>query len=441
MPSDNLPERVDLAIIGGGPSGSTVASLVARAGYSVLVLEKDSHPRFHIGESLLPHNMPIFRRLGLEDAIKAIGVRKPGVDFTTPAAEEQVHEIRFTEALGLREGCEHAYQVLRSDFDKLMFEKAGHDGAQVVMNAVVREIDFDEDDNPVLSVEQPGLPEQIVRARFVVDASGRHSFLARRFNLQERNRDHATAALFGHFRNVPRRDGASAGNISIYWFDQGWIWMIPLPDGVMSVGAVCNPDYLRQRGRDVEGFFNATIKRNPHAGKRMAEAELMSPITATGNYSYYARRLDGPSWLLVGDAGVFVDPVFSSGVFFGMHSGELAADVIVAELSGDAAASRRARARYRDRVQRGVRELSWFIYRFPTPAMRRLFVGSSSLLGMKESVIAVLAGDVYDNRAVRWRIRLFRLVYALVSLIDLPATLRVRRQRKRNARVVFDRGI
>jgi flavin-dependent dehydrogenase len=434
-----LPDAVDVAVIGGGPSGSTLASLVAAAGHSVVVLEKDSHPRFHIGESLLPHNMKIFRRLGLEDQLANLGVRKNGVDFTAESQERQMHEIRFSSALEVAEGCDHAYQVLRADFDRLLFEHAGECGAQLMTSARVRDIEFDPGQDARLSVELGGQLHGL-RARFVVDASGRDAFLARRLGLQERNRDHSTAALYGHFRQVPRRSGESAGNISIYWFDQGWIWMIPLPDGVMSVGAVCNPDYLRQRGGDVEAFFQATLKRNPHAWERMAGAECISPITATGNYSYYSRRMDDERWLMVGDAGVFIDPVFSSGVYFGMHSAECGAEVVLAELVGDGATARRARRRFRSRIQRGVGELAWLIYRFPTPAMRRLFLSDQTVLGIKAAVVSALAGDLYDNRRVRWRLRLFRVVYAISSLADFRNTLRTYRQRKHNARVVFDRG-
>ncbi len=437
--NDNLPQRVDLAVIGGGPAGSTMASLVAAQGYSVLVLEKDQHPRFHIGESLLPHNLKIFRRLGLIDEIQAIGVDKLGVDFTSDEADAPSQEIRFAEALDLVPGCEQSYQVRRSDFDALLFAHAGRSGACLATGARVRGVDFESGADPVLQVALSN-NVQTVTARFVVDASGRDAVLARKFGLQQRNREHGTAALFGHFRQVPRRPGDSAGNISIYWFDQGWIWMIPLPDGVMSVGAVCNPDYLRSRHGDVDAFFRATIGRNPAAAERMASAERLSQITATGNYSYYSRQLAGERWLMVGDAGIFVDPVFSSGVFFGMHSAECGADVVLAELAGDAVAARKARRRHRTRVIRGVRELSWFIYRFPAPGMRHLFMNPSNIFGLKQAVISVLAGDVFDNARVYRRLRLFRLIYILTSLAQWRSAWQARRQRRRNAKVVFDRA-
>lgn len=439
LPSDatrQLPDSVDVAVIGGGPAGSTMASLVAREGWSVALLEKDRHPRFHIGESLLPHNMKIFRRLGVENRLAEIGVFKPGADFTADEPEEHCQEIRFADALDVPSGCDHAYQVLRSEFDGMLFRQAARSGAQVFTDARVKEATFDGPD-PVLSVHHDGRHHQL-RTRFVVDASGRDTFLARKFGLQERNREHATAALYGHFRQVPRREGNAAGNISIYWFRHGWIWMIPLPGEIMSIGAVCDPEYLAGRRGDVERFFRETIQLNPHAWRRMADGRPVSPITATGNYSYSARRLCGRRWLLAGDAGVFVDPVFSSGVFFGMYSAECGVEVVLAELAANRAAARKARRRFRRRVNRGVRELSWFIYRFPAPGMRYLFLNPRNFLGLKQAVISVLAGDVHDNPRVIWRLRLFRLIYALASLPSFPGSLRARRQRRRNARVVFD---
>ena len=439
-PAETLPARTDVAVIGGGPAGSTLAGLLAGDGYSVVVLEKESHPRFHIGESLLPHNMKILRELGLSERLAELGVFKPGADFTSDAEEEVCHQIRFDEALDVPEGCGHAWQVRRSEFDQMLFEYAGERGARQFEGARVRRVDLDGAERgrePSLTVAYDGR-EQAMRARFVVDASGRDAVLARQLGLQRRNRQHATAALYGHFRRVPRREGEAAGNISIYWFAHGWIWMIPLADGVMSVGAVCDPDYLRGRGRDVEAFFFDTIALNPHAAARMRGAERISAITATGNYSYFSRRLTGPRWLLAGDAGMFVDPVFSSGVFFAMYSARLGADIVRAELAGDGRAAARARRVYRRKVRRGVRELCWFIYRFPAPAMRHLFLHPRNVFGLRQAVISVLAGDLHDNPRVRWRLRLFRLVYALTSLRYLGGAVRARRRRLHNARLDFD---
>lgn len=432
-----LPGEVDIAIIGGGPAGSTLGALAAERGWRVAVFEKENHPRFHIGESLLPMNLSIYERLGVLDRVEALGVFKPGVDFMDATHDSPRRVIRFENALKPR--WPHAYQVRRSEFDKMLFENAAEKGALTFTGVRVCDAEFPDDADPVLTI-QVGGGEHRVAARFVVDASGRDNFLGKKFKLQRRNLQHGTAALFAHFKNVLRNEGEEAGNISIYWFDEGWIWMIPLTRDVMSVGAVCNPDYLRRRDRDPAAFLMKTLERNPHAVGRMKNAELHGHVTATGNYSYRCTRMDGPRWLMIGDAYAFVDPVFSSGVYLGTHSATAALPALEAELSGQRARARRLRRRYRRRIKRGIREFSWVIYRFPSPVMRQLFLWPKPVLKLEEAVISLLAGDVFDNFGVRWRMRVFRLVYLLVGLPHMPAAWAHRRQRLRNARVEFDRA-
>jgi len=172
-----------------------------------------------------------------------------------------------------------------------------------------------------------------IQARYVVDASGRDAFISTKRKLRRKNQQHQSAAIFGHFRGAERRAGADAGNISIYGFEHGWMWMIPLPDGVMSVGAVCRPDYLKQRkGRTLE-FLLDTLKQSPALWRRIEHAALIdNEVRVTGNYSYDSRRMGGPGWVLVGDAFAFLDPVFSSGVYLAMSGAEQAAHAVDAAL-------------------------------------------------------------------------------------------------------------
>lgn len=435
--TDELPARVDLAIIGGGPAGSTLGALAAERGWRTAVFEKEAHPRFHIGESLLPMNLAIYERLGVLDRIEALGVYKPGADFMDDTHDSPRRAIHFKNALNPR--WPHAYQVRRSEFDKMLFENAADKGALTFTGVRVRDAEFPDHTDPVLTIDH-GDGEHRVTARFVVDASGRDNFLGKKFKLQRRNLQHSTAALFAHFKNVPRSPGEDAGNISIYWFDEGWIWMIPLTGDIMSVGAVCNPEYLRRRDRDPVAFLMKTLQRNPHAFQRMKSAALHGHVTATGNYSYRNTRMDGSRWLMIGDAYAFVDPVFSSGVYLGTHSAAAALPMLEAELSGQRAQARRLRRRFRRRIKRGIREFSWFIYRFPSPAMRQLFLSPKPIFKLEETVISLLAGDVFDNFDVRWRMRVFRLIYLLTGLPRLPAAWAARRRRLRNARVEFDRA-
>ncbi len=319
-------EQCDVAVIGGGPAGSTAAALLARRGYKVIALEKAHHPRFHIGESLLPMNLPIFERLGVLDKVRALGVFKPGADFEADN-ERGYNTYAFARAIG--NSPPHAYQVWRQDFDKMLYDHARSCGAEAREGHEVVKVEQKGPRETRLEVDTDDGRSYGIQARYIVDASGRDALLSARKGLRRRNPEHQSAAIFGHFRGAEPRAGEDAGNISIYRFDHGWMWMIPLPDGVMSVGAVCRPDYLKQRkGRTVE-FLIETLKLSPALWKRMESAQLIGgDVRVTGNYSYDSARMGGPGWVLVGDAFAFLDPVFSSGVYLAMSGAEQAVDVV-----------------------------------------------------------------------------------------------------------------
>src|SRR5438552_8872455 len=262
-------EACDVVVIGGGPAGSTAAALLARRGYGVIALEKAHHPRFHIGESLLPMNLPVFERLGVLDKVRAMGVFKPGADFEADN-ERGYNTYAFRRAIG--SSPPHAYQVWRQDFDQMLFEHArgsgadareGHEVTQVLQSgARSSELNVSADDGRCYRIQ----------ARYVVDASGRDTLLSAQKKLRRKNPDHQSAAIFGHFRGAEPRPAEDAGNISIYRFAHGWMWMIPLPGGVMSIGAVYRPEYLKQRkGRTVE-FLLETLRQSPGLSQRIRHA-------------------------------------------------------------------------------------------------------------------------------------------------------------------------
>ena len=430
-------ESCDVAVIGGGPAGSTAAALLARRGYKVIALEKAHHPRFHIGESLLPMNLPIFERLGVLEKVRALGVFKAGADFEAETAHGY-HTFDFAHALG--DSPPHAYQVWRQDFDQMLFEHARQCGADGREGHQVVGISQAGPRSTRLEVRTDGGHSYAIQTRYVVDASGRDTFLAAKRKLRRKNAEHQSAAIFGHFRGAEVRPGKDAGNISIYRFEYGWMWMIPLRDGVMSVGAVCRPDYLKQRTGKTVDFLLATLQRNRALWQRLQAAELISDeVRATGNYSYDSTRMGDSGWLMIGDAFAFLDPVFSSGVYLAMSGAEKAADVVDAALRNPA--SEKALLRRLEKHQRaGMSRFSFFIYRFNGPVMQQMFGDPRNIWQVEQGVISMLAGDLFDTPRVLRRLTLFKLIYGILAVRNWRRWRAEHRYRISQARAEFSGG-
>ncbi|WP_242112058.1 NAD(P)/FAD-dependent oxidoreductase [Luteimonas aquatica] len=437
-PVPSPPATPDVLVIGGGPAGSTVSTLLARRGWRVTQLEKARHPRFHIGESLLPMNMPILQRLGAFEKIAAIGVHKRGADFPKDDGHGGYNTFAFDRAYDMK--FPHAFQVRRQDFDRVLFEHAREHGVDAREGVKVERVDFDADGKPVVYARPtdapPGTGEQVLRPRYLIDASGRDTVLGNKFKLKHKNARHQSAAVFSHFRGVARRQGEDVGNISIYRHDHGWMWLIPLPDGVMSVGAVCYPDYMKTRKGDTEGFLMRTLALEPDVAERMQGAERVGEVHVTGNYAYECSRMSGRNWVLVGDAYAFVDPMFSSGVYLGMHGAERTAAMVDAALREPARERELQRALQRH-LDAGINEFKWFIYRFTSPTMRYMFANPRNYFQIEQAVIGMLAGDVFDTPAIRRRLRMFRFFYAMTALGMLPRALRNWWRRRRQPREKF----
>jgi 2-polyprenyl-6-methoxyphenol hydroxylase-like FAD-dependent oxidoreductase len=424
--------RWDVAVIGGGPAGSTAATLLAKQGYRVRVIERARHPRFHIGESLLPANLRLFEQLGVADEVRAIGMVKLAAEFVSPQHGNRMQRFLFADAWD--KSMPSAYQVRRSELDDILLRNAARHGAHVSEGCRVRDVAFADDGaGATLTAEHDDGRSERIDARFVVDASGRDTLLANQFKTKRRNARHNSSALYGHFRGAQRNDGENEGNITIFWFEHGWFWFIPLADGATSIGAVVWPAYLkrRQKGVSIEAFFRETIALCGPLTERLKDAELISEVHATGNYSYTGDMTHGRNFLLLGDAFAFIDPVFSSGVMLAMQSAFAGARAIDTALSQPARAQA-ALAQFDRDVRHGPREFSWFIYRMTSPTMRNLFMGPRNPLRMKEALLSLLAGDIFGTTPIWRSLGAFKGLYYIAAALDWRNSLRAYRMRKRN---------
>ncbi|MDP2056566.1 MAG: NAD(P)/FAD-dependent oxidoreductase [Thiobacillus sp.] len=282
MPAGPAEHRCNVLVIGGGPADSTAATLLEEKGHRVTLLEKAHPPRFHIGESLLPANPPLFEKLGVRAEVEAIGMEKWGAEFVSPWHE---HRQTFEFADAWDKSMPLAYQVRRSEFDEILIRNAARKGAHVIEGCRVRDVEFlPNDEGAIVRAEHDDGRSETWQCRFLIDASGRDTFLGNRFKGKQRNPRHNSSALYGHFKGAQWNAGKKAGHISLFWFEHGWFWFIPLADGATSVGAVIWPAHLKTRKQPVRDFFLDLIALCPTLAERLKDAELVSDVEATGTF-------------------------------------------------------------------------------------------------------------------------------------------------------------
>ena len=385
--SNTTPTPCDVLVIGGGPAGSTISALLADQGWNVQVLEKDPHPRFHIGESLLPQTLPILKQLGVLADVEKIGIVKYGAEMVSHRYG-RTQMFYFSKAFD--ESQPYAFEVKRSEFDAILLKNAVAKGAQVHEGVRAERVEFRPGTTSLVHAQDKTGNPMAWETKFVVDASGRDTFLSAQLGGKHRSQTHNSAAIFGHFEGVGRLPGKDEGNITVGWLDHGWCWLIPFKDGTTSVGVVCWPDYIKSRTVPLDQFLLDTLRQSPPIAQRMSQAKLLTPVYAAANFSYRRKTMSGNGYLMVGDAFAFIDPVFSSGVHLALNSAVLGAKVVEAHLRHSPDYAQRLRE-FERMVRRAIHTFSWFIHRFTQPAQAK------SLIALKSVGKAVDVGKIVPD--------------------------------------------
>jgi flavin-dependent dehydrogenase len=353
----------DVIVIGGGPAGATCAALLAEKGRKVLVLEKAKFPRYHIGESLMPYCWYSFDRLGVLDQLEKISfVKKYSVQFVTQDGKQSAPFYFFQHR---DHPSSTTWQVERADFDVMMLNNARTKGAEVREETAVQRV-LKDDSGRVIGVEAAGVDGKTfqVFAPITIDCSGRDQVATAREGWRVKDPMLNKIAIWTYYRGAKRDPGIDEGTTTVaYVPERGWFWYIPLRGDLVSVGIVAEKDYLFAESKDLGTIFQREISQNAWIKDHLSEGTQFGEYFATSEFSYRSKFCAADGLVLAGDAFAFLDPVFSSGVFLALKSGELVADAVDAALTaGDTSAD--VFAEYGEQMCRALENMRQLVYAF-----------------------------------------------------------------------------
>lgn len=391
IPAIEKHEHVDVAIIGAGPSGAVAAALLRQAGRNVLVLERQHFPRFSIGESLLPQSMAYLEQAGMLQAVVEAGFQYKNGAYFVHRDKHAAFDFRDKHSTGWGT----TYQVERAAFDQILIQCAAKQGAEVRFGHTVRAMQ--PGDAPVLEVEDEAGHAYAVHARFVLDASGFGRVLPRLLNLEAPTGLATRAALFTHVNDALPAGSTDRNKICVAVHPERrdvWYWMIPLANGRSSVGCVAEASFLDVPEAEREATLRGLIQAEPNIAALIGNAPFLMPVRQIGGYSANVERLYGPGYALLGNAGEFLDPVFSSGVTIALRSAELATRVLVRLLDGEAVDWL---ADYDKPLRRGVDTFRAFVERWYTGELQDIIFHPRHAPGIRRMISAILAGYAWDE--------------------------------------------
>ncbi len=389
-----MSKTVDVAVVGGGPAGCTFAILAAQAGLKVAVVEKEAFPRHQIGESLLPHNVPLFRRLGIYDQLEGGAYQKKLGAVFTHEPKGFSRRVRFKDAIDCR--APHAYQVDREAFDVLMLDRARQVGAEVLTPCKGEEI-LRQDGHAVglRYRDQAGESRQL-RSRLVVDATGRAALTTRDLAVRNRDPQLNQVSAYTYFDHLEYSPVVEIGDIEILQTATAWCWLIPLRQDRISVGAVWTKEQIKESDRDIQTMFLDLLASSAALQQRLAGAEKVDEIRTVADYSYSIVPPVGPGWMNVGDAIGFVDPVYSAGVYLATVSAERAFDLTYPSLQRGEVPGPEVMEEYGRWFGTGLKRFKHYIYGYYTPGFRQVFFSDPPLESMRRAVVSILAGNVFS---------------------------------------------
>jgi FADH2 O2-dependent halogenase len=390
----------DVIVIGGGPAGSVMASMLAMAGRSCLVLERDIHPRDHVGESLTPSSNYIWEKIGFADKIEDAGfIQKGGACWTAPRSPVGKYvAIRLGEFPIPNSDLLYTYNVERDMFDTMLLRHAHELGAKVLQGVAVQRVLFDGDRAVGVTAKMADGWSRDIHARMIVDASGRRAVLANQLHFKRKDPHFNQFGLYSWFRGTKPLPSGYEGYLFLHFLglNQAWAWQIPLRNGICSVGVVTNKDDFKRSGQTEEEWFQSLVGRSRSLTHYMQEAEQIRPWWLEGDYTYKIDRLTGDGWLLVGDALRFVDPIFSTGVDVASYSAMHAFNAIESVLAGGVEAEQFAQ--YERLVTDGVD--AWYDLISLFYELQNLFTLFAVRRRFREKVVRILQGNLYQPESL-----------------------------------------